>query len=75
MQTYMMSTTKYMPIITYPNTKQTTTVDSTTKAEYVAASEAVKEAVWMKNYIQELVVVPSIVEPVVIFCDNSAAIA
>ncbi|KAL0411619.1 UNVERIFIED_CONTAM: Retrovirus-related Pol polyprotein from transposon RE2, partial [Sesamum latifolium] len=38
-------------------------------------SEAAKEAVWMKNYIQELGVVPSIAEPVVIFCDNNGAIA
>ncbi|KAL0448513.1 UNVERIFIED_CONTAM: hypothetical protein Slati_1407700 [Sesamum latifolium] len=29
----------------------------------------------MKNYIQELGVVTSIVEPVVIFCDNNRAIA
>ncbi|KAL0361241.1 UNVERIFIED_CONTAM: Retrovirus-related Pol polyprotein from transposon RE2 [Sesamum radiatum] len=32
-------------------------------------------AVWMKNYIQELGVVPSIAEAVVIFCDNNGAIA
>ncbi|KAL0293477.1 UNVERIFIED_CONTAM: Retrovirus-related Pol polyprotein from transposon TNT 1-94 [Sesamum angustifolium] len=42
---------------------------------FIAASEAAKEAVWMKNYIQELGVVPSIAEPVVIFCDNNGAIA
>ncbi|KAL0416500.1 UNVERIFIED_CONTAM: hypothetical protein Slati_3481900 [Sesamum latifolium] len=29
----------------------------------------------MKNYIQELGVVPSIVEPIVKFCDNNGAIA
>ncbi|KAL0405735.1 UNVERIFIED_CONTAM: hypothetical protein Slati_3887400 [Sesamum latifolium] len=29
----------------------------------------------VKNYIQELGVVPSIAEPVVIFCDNNGAIA
>ncbi|KAL0286342.1 UNVERIFIED_CONTAM: hypothetical protein Sradi_7150900 [Sesamum radiatum] len=29
----------------------------------------------MKNYIQELGLVPSIAEPVVIFCDNNGAIA
>ncbi|KAK4380813.1 Retrovirus-related Pol polyprotein from transposon RE2 [Sesamum angolense] len=29
----------------------------------------------MKNYIQELGVVPNIAEPVVIFCDNNGAIA
>ncbi|KAL0427423.1 UNVERIFIED_CONTAM: Retrovirus-related Pol polyprotein from transposon RE2 [Sesamum latifolium] len=39
------------------------------------ASKAAKEAVWMKNYIQELGVVPSIAEPVVIFYDNNGAIA
>ncbi|KAL0455143.1 UNVERIFIED_CONTAM: hypothetical protein Slati_0853500 [Sesamum latifolium] len=32
-------------------------------------------AVWMKSYIQELDVVPSIAEPVVIFCDNNGAIS
>ncbi|KAK4406429.1 Retrovirus-related Pol polyprotein from transposon TNT 1-94 [Sesamum angolense] len=51
------------------------TADSTTEAEYIAASETTKETVWMKNYIQELGVVPSIAEPVVIFCDNNKAIA
>ncbi|KAL0405675.1 UNVERIFIED_CONTAM: Retrovirus-related Pol polyprotein from transposon TNT 1-94 [Sesamum latifolium] len=35
-------------------------------------SETAKEAVWMKNYIQELGVVPSIAEPVVIFLINGA---
>ncbi|KAL0319624.1 UNVERIFIED_CONTAM: hypothetical protein Sradi_5223900 [Sesamum radiatum] len=45
------------------------------EAEYIATSEAAKEAVWMKNYIKELGVVPSIAEPVVIFCDNNGAIA
>ncbi|KAL0325251.1 UNVERIFIED_CONTAM: Retrovirus-related Pol polyprotein from transposon TNT 1-94 [Sesamum radiatum] len=45
------------------------------EAEYIAASEAAKEAVWMKNYIQKLGVVPSITEPMVIFCDNNGAIA
>ncbi|KAL0411609.1 UNVERIFIED_CONTAM: hypothetical protein Slati_3750600 [Sesamum latifolium] len=33
------------------------------EAEYIAASKAAKKAVWMKNYIQELGMVPSIVEP------------
>ncbi|KAK4409431.1 Retrovirus-related Pol polyprotein from transposon TNT 1-94 [Sesamum angolense] len=52
-----------------------TTVISTTESEYVAASQAANEAVWMKNYIQELGVMPSIAEPVVIFSDNNGAIA
>ncbi|KAL0420492.1 UNVERIFIED_CONTAM: Retrovirus-related Pol polyprotein from transposon TNT 1-94 [Sesamum latifolium] len=62
-------------VVACKSSKQDTTADSTTEAEYIAASKAAKEAVWMKNYIQELGVVPSIVEPMVIFCDNNGAIA
>ncbi|KAL0289079.1 UNVERIFIED_CONTAM: Retrovirus-related Pol polyprotein from transposon TNT 1-94 [Sesamum radiatum] len=62
-------------VVAWKSSKQDTTADSTTEAEYIAASEAAKEAVWMKNYIEELGVVPSIAEPVVIFCDNNGAIA
>ncbi|KAL0430643.1 UNVERIFIED_CONTAM: Retrovirus-related Pol polyprotein from transposon TNT 1-94 [Sesamum radiatum] len=62
-------------VVAWKSSKQDTTVDSTTEAEYIAGSEAAKEAVWMKNYIQELGVVPSITEPMVIVCDNNGAIA
>ncbi|KAL0405474.1 UNVERIFIED_CONTAM: hypothetical protein Slati_3861300 [Sesamum latifolium] len=62
-------------VVAWKSSKQDTTADSTTEAKYIAASEAAKEAIWMKKYIQELGVVPSIVEPVVIFCDNNGAIA
>ncbi|KAL0302424.1 UNVERIFIED_CONTAM: Retrovirus-related Pol polyprotein from transposon TNT 1-94 [Sesamum angustifolium] len=62
-------------VVASKSSKQATTVDSTTEVEYIVASEATKEAVWMKNYIQELGVVPSIVEPVVIFCNNNGVIA
>ncbi|KAK4381542.1 Retrovirus-related Pol polyprotein from transposon RE2 [Sesamum angolense] len=48
-------------VVAWKSSKQDTTVDSTMEAEYIAA----KEAVWMKNNIQELGVVPSIAEPVV----------
>ncbi|KAL0285674.1 UNVERIFIED_CONTAM: hypothetical protein Sradi_7168300 [Sesamum radiatum] len=61
-------------VVARKSSKQATTVDSTTEAEYIAASKAAKEAIWMKNYIQESAVVPSIVEPVVIFCDNNGTI-
>ncbi|KAK4382203.1 hypothetical protein Sango_2894000 [Sesamum angolense] len=62
-------------VVAWKSSKQATTADSTTEAGYIAASGATKEAVLMKNYIQELGVVPSIVEPVIIFCDNNGAIA
>ena len=49
--------------------------DSTTKAEYIATSNAVKEAVWIKKFIIELSIVPSIVNPVDLYHDNNKAIA
>ncbi|KAL0402059.1 UNVERIFIED_CONTAM: hypothetical protein Slati_4235800 [Sesamum latifolium] len=62
-------------VVAWKSSKQDTTVYSTTETEYIVALEAAKEAVWMKNYIQELGMVPSIAEPVVIFYDNNRAIA
>ncbi|KAL0411241.1 UNVERIFIED_CONTAM: Secreted RxLR effector protein [Sesamum latifolium] len=62
-------------VVAWKSFKQAITADSTTESKYIAASEATKEAIWMKNYIQELGVGPSIAEPVVIFCDNNRAIA
>ncbi|KAL0445460.1 UNVERIFIED_CONTAM: Secreted RxLR effector protein [Sesamum latifolium] len=50
-------------VVAWKSSKQDTTADFTTEAEYIAASEAAKEAVWMINYIQELGVVPSIADP------------
>ncbi|KAL0394329.1 UNVERIFIED_CONTAM: hypothetical protein Slati_4399100 [Sesamum latifolium] len=62
-------------VVAWKSSKQATTTDSTTEAEYIAASKVAKEALWMKNYIQELGVVPSIIGPVVISCDNNGPIA
>ncbi|KAL0309158.1 UNVERIFIED_CONTAM: Copia protein [Sesamum radiatum] len=65
----------YTSAVAWKSSKQDTIADSTTEVEYIAASKAAKETVWIKNHIQELGVVPSIVEPIVIFCDNDGAIA
>ena len=48
--------------IIWKSSKQSTIADSTTEAEYIAASEAAKEAVWMRKFIAELEVVPSIID-------------
>jgi hypothetical protein len=61
--------------ISWRSCKQDTTADSTTEEEYIAASEAVKEVVWIRKFIQELGVVPSIESPITIHCDNNSAIA
>ncbi|KAJ9560030.1 hypothetical protein OSB04_005190 [Centaurea solstitialis] len=46
-----------------------------TEAEYIAASDAAKEAVWLRNFLSDLRVVASISRPIDIFCDNSGAMA
>ena len=61
--------------VSWKSSKQEIVADSTTEAEYIAASDAAKEAVWIKKFITELGVVPSIADPVDLYCDNNGAIA
>ncbi|GKA91205.1 hypothetical protein Tco_0813075 [Tanacetum coccineum] len=44
--------------VTWKSSKQDTVADSTCEADYIAACEASKEAIWMKNFIGDLGVVP-----------------
>ncbi|KAI5443592.1 hypothetical protein KIW84_012294 [Lathyrus oleraceus] len=55
--------------------KQDTVADSTIEAEYIAASNAEKGVVWIKKFISELGIVPSIVDPIGLYYDNNGAIA
>ena len=48
--------------------------DSTTEAEYVAASEASKEAAWLRKFLMELGVVPDAVRLIVLFCGNNGVV-
>nr|GFC21633.1 hypothetical protein [Tanacetum cinerariifolium] len=48
---------------------------SSAEAEYIAAFDASKEAVWVKKFISGLSEVPTIKEPISIYCDNTRAIA
>ncbi|KAJ9561697.1 hypothetical protein OSB04_006857 [Centaurea solstitialis] len=61
--------------ILWKSSKQDTIADSTTEAEYIAASDAAKEAVWLRNFISDLRVVASISRPIDIYGDNSRAVA
>ena len=56
--------------ISWRNVKQSSIVDSTMEAEYIAASEAAKEAVWLKNFLLDLEVVPSAQSAITLYCDN-----
>ncbi|KAK8640240.1 hypothetical protein V6N13_007999 [Hibiscus sabdariffa] len=64
-----------MYFLSMESSKQDTVADSTTEAEYIAASEAVKEAVWIKKFIAGLGVIPSISDAMDLYCDNNGAIA
>ncbi|KAJ9558223.1 hypothetical protein OSB04_012837 [Centaurea solstitialis] len=61
--------------ISWKSSKQDTIADSTTEAEYIAASDVAKEAVWLRNFLSDLRVVASISRPIDIFCDNLGAVA
>ncbi|GJX55292.1 putative RNA-directed DNA polymerase [Tanacetum coccineum] len=60
--------------VDWKSKKQTTIAMSATQAEYMAASEAAMKAVWIRKFVGDLGVMPSIKEPINMYCDNSAAI-
>ena len=77
---YSKSQTRYIFIlnggaVSWCNSKQSVMAGSTCEAEYIAASEAANEGVWMKEFISDLGVIPSASGPMIIFCDNTGAIA
>ncbi|PKI58366.1 hypothetical protein CRG98_021241 [Punica granatum] len=61
--------------VSWMSSKQEMTANSTTEAEYIVASDAAKEAVWIRKSVTELGVVPSISSSVELYFDNTGAIA
>ncbi|GJZ45920.1 retrotransposon protein, putative, ty1-copia subclass [Tanacetum coccineum] len=61
--------------IDWKNAKQSIFATSSAEAEYIAAYDASKEAVWVRKFISGLGVVPTIKEPINMYCDNTRAIA
>ena len=61
--------------IVWRSIKQSCISDSTMEAEYVAAAEATKEAVWLRKFFTDLEVIPGMDKAITLYCDNSAAIA
>ena len=60
--------------MSWKSSKQPTTTNSTTEAEYITASDDTKEAVWLKKFITDLGVVPTISDLIPLLCDNNGAI-
>ncbi|GKA36885.1 zinc finger, CCHC-type containing protein [Tanacetum coccineum] len=54
--------------------KQSTTMMSSTEAEYIVASEAAMEAIWICKFISGLGVVPNIDRPMDMYCENTGSI-
>ena len=61
--------------ISWRSIKRECTTDFTSEAEYVAACEAAKEAVWLKRFLVELRVVPLARHPLTVHCDSNWAVA
>ncbi|GJW52787.1 hypothetical protein Tco_0096872 [Tanacetum coccineum] len=60
--------------VDWKSSKQSTIAMSATESGYIAASKADMEAVWIRKFISGLGIVPTINEPLNMYCDNSAAI-
>ncbi|KAA0025897.1 gag/pol protein [Cucumis melo var. makuwa] len=61
--------------VVWRSRKQSFIADSIMEAEYVAACEAAKEAVWLRKFLTDLEIVPNMHLPITLYCDNSGAVA
>ena len=61
--------------VSWKSSKQITIANLTIEAEYIAPSDAAKETVWLKKFIANLGVIPSISKPIPMLCDNNGSIA
>ncbi|GKE44837.1 hypothetical protein Tco_1472121, partial [Tanacetum coccineum] len=55
--------------VDWKSTKQSIFATSSTDAEYIAAFDASKDAVWIRKFIYGLGVVPTFEDPINIYCD------
>nr|GEU58205.1 hypothetical protein [Tanacetum cinerariifolium] len=60
--------------VDWKSAKQSIFATSSAEAEYITAFDASKEAVWVRKFIFGLRVVPTIEEPISMYCDNTGAI-
>ncbi|GJZ83662.1 hypothetical protein Tco_0648835 [Tanacetum coccineum] len=60
--------------VDWKSAKQSIFATSSAEAEYIAAYDAYKEAVWVMKFISRLGVVTTIEDPINMYCDNTGAI-
>ncbi|GJR67013.1 zinc finger, CCHC-type containing protein [Tanacetum coccineum] len=61
--------------VDWKSAKQSIFATSSAEAEYIAAFDASKEAVWVRKFFSGLGVVPTIEKPINMYCDNTGTIA
>nr|GEU93825.1 retrotransposon protein, putative, Ty1-copia subclass [Tanacetum cinerariifolium]GEV00578.1 retrotransposon protein, putative, Ty1-copia subclass [Tanacetum cinerariifolium] len=61
-------------VVDWKSAKQSSFATSSAEAEYIAAFDASKEAVWVRKFISGLGVVSTIEKPIIMYCDNTGAI-
>nr|GEZ17108.1 putative retrotransposon protein [Tanacetum cinerariifolium] len=61
--------------VDWKSAKQSIFATSFVEAEYIAAFDSSKEVVWVRKFISGLGVIPTIEEPISMYCDNTEAIA
>lgn len=61
--------------ISWKSVKESCIAYSFMEAKYVAAFEATKEVFWLRNFLIDLEVVHSVKSPIILYCDNTGAVA
>ena len=61
--------------VSWKSSKQETVSESTAEFEYITASTAAKEGVWMRRFLIELVVFLNVSSPLKLHCNNNGTIA
>lgn len=60
-------------LVSWSSKKQQTIVMSTTEAEYLAGTEATKEAIWIQHFLQAIGLQPATVYPAKLYGDKQSA--
>ena len=60
--------------VSWSSRRQATVAQSTMDAEYIASAEAAKEAVWIRNFINDLRIPGCYIESVPLYIDSNAAL-
>nr|GFB01734.1 hypothetical protein [Tanacetum cinerariifolium]GFB15410.1 hypothetical protein [Tanacetum cinerariifolium] len=64
----------YGGVVDWKSAKKSIFATSSAEAEYIDAFDASKEVVWVRKFIYGLGIVPTIEEPIGMYCDNTGAI-